>query len=368
MHDGRVGRHPRPGALAPCAAAEVGLLAVHHEGRVEAAQGLPVVAADQEEAAHHHVDLALAVALPVAVELGVEEGAPAERQRQAGGAAEQAPERDVAEDAGRVQAAVAAERAAAPDARLRRALGEADDAVDRVLEHQGVGVEQQQVLAPRLARRDVVAAGEAEILRARDQPDPGIGRGDRRGRAVGGGVVEHDQLVRHRRLGDDAGDAVERHRPGVVADHQNRDDRRDGGRLCGQGAPPAGYSGMKRGRRSTLAARKRRSRASAPATPSVADRRDHPHQAAVGPAEPQAVGDGGELGGEVAGQPPAAPLEPVVDQLALEPLLDHRAVQREAGRGGCRAGRPPPAGCGPPPSRRRAGRPRASGWRSRRSG
>ena len=48
----------------------------------------------------------------------------------------------------------------------------------------------------------------------------------------------------------------------------------------------------------------------------------------------QAVGDVGELGGEVAGELPAAALEPVVDELALEPLLDHRPVQPHRARRG----------------------------------
>ena len=45
------------------------------------------------------------------------------------------------------------------------------------------------------------------------------------GRIVGRGVVEDDELVGHRRLGDDAREAGERHRARVVADDEDRDDR-----------------------------------------------------------------------------------------------------------------------------------------------
>ena len=65
MHDGGLRRHARRrGAGAAGAAAEVGLLAVHHEGEVEAAHALPEVAGDQEEAARDDVDVALASSGP----------------------------------------------------------------------------------------------------------------------------------------------------------------------------------------------------------------------------------------------------------------------------------------------------------------
>ena len=65
-----------------------------------------------------------------------------------------------------------------------------------------------------------------------------------------------------------------------------------------------------------------------------ADRGDQPHQPAVGAAAGHAVGHGVELGGEVVGHAPAPALEPVVDELALEPHLDHRPVQPHPAGGG----------------------------------
>ena len=147
MHDGGLGRHPRAGAAEAGAAAEIRLLAVHHEARIESAELLPEVATDQEEAALHHVDLALVAAIPVAHLFRIEEGAAPEDQREPRGAAEQAPERQGAEDAAGVQRPVAVERAAAPDPGLGRPLGEGDDPVDRMVEHQRVGVQQQDVRA-----------------------------------------------------------------------------------------------------------------------------------------------------------------------------------------------------------------------------
>ena len=62
-----------------------------------------------------------------------------------------------------------------PASGVRRA--KADQPVDGGVEHDGVGVEQQQVFAARLARRDVVGLGEAVVLRARDQPQFGKASG-----------------------------------------------------------------------------------------------------------------------------------------------------------------------------------------------
>ena len=73
MDDRGLGRDPRPGAAGAGAVAQVGLLAVHHEGEVEAAELVPEGALDQEEAAADIADLALGRAVPGPVVLGVED-------------------------------------------------------------------------------------------------------------------------------------------------------------------------------------------------------------------------------------------------------------------------------------------------------
>jgi hypothetical protein len=126
MYDGRLGRHarlrPRP-ARSP---AEIGFLAVHHVAGVEAAEPIPERAADQEEAALHHLHVAFIVAPPTAEVVRVEDWAVGEDHGQAGGAAEQPPERGVVEDAKRIEAPVAEKRAPAPDPGLRPPRGEGD--------------------------------------------------------------------------------------------------------------------------------------------------------------------------------------------------------------------------------------------------
>jgi len=71
--------------------AQVRLLAIHEEKRVETAQRLPETALDEEETSRDDIDLAFGVASPAAIGLGVEEPAFGEQSGQSGGSAKQAP-------------------------------------------------------------------------------------------------------------------------------------------------------------------------------------------------------------------------------------------------------------------------------------
>ena len=79
MHDLGFGCHARPGATGSGPQTEIRLLAVHEEFRVKAAERVPEITADQEEAALHYVDVALVVALPVTIGFGVEDPASGEK-------------------------------------------------------------------------------------------------------------------------------------------------------------------------------------------------------------------------------------------------------------------------------------------------
>src|SRR5262249_6519031 len=130
VDDGGVWRHRRPRAELGRAQAQVGFLAIHEEPRVEAAQSLPEIALDEEEATGHDIDVAHRGAVPAAIALGVEELAPWKEAGQAGGPAEHVPKRHASPAGCWIERAIRVERAAAPDPRLRVLGGEFEQTID----------------------------------------------------------------------------------------------------------------------------------------------------------------------------------------------------------------------------------------------
>src|SRR5690606_20725013 len=63
-----------------------------------------------------------------------------------------------------------------------------------VAENFGVGIEQEDVAPARPGQPQVIAGGEADVLRAGDQLDPGELGGDHFRAAVGGGAIDDDDL------------------------------------------------------------------------------------------------------------------------------------------------------------------------------
>jgi hypothetical protein len=66
-----------------------------------------------------------------------------------------------------------------------------------VVEHDRVGVQQQEVATRRHLEAGVAAGGEPEVLGIADEPYAREALRDHVRRAVAGGVVDHDQLGRH---------------------------------------------------------------------------------------------------------------------------------------------------------------------------
>src|SRR5918996_4883041 len=87
VHDDGVRGDGRAVAERPGAEGEVGVLPVHEEARVEAAELVPERAWREQEAAGDDVDLAHGVPLPASERLGVEERAALERRREQAGEA-----------------------------------------------------------------------------------------------------------------------------------------------------------------------------------------------------------------------------------------------------------------------------------------
>ncbi len=224
VDDGRVRGDGGARAEGAGAEAEVGFLAVHEEGRVEAAELGPESALDQQEAARDDVDLAHAVARPAAVGFAVEGLGIAEDGGEAGRTAEQIPRRHAAPARCRVETAVGEQCPAAPDARRGPGEGERVQPLDGAVEHDGVGVEQQQEAAARGPGGEIVGACEAEVGGRGDETDAGEGFGDGGGGAVGRGVVDDDDLGRKARgLRNGGRECGERQRARVVTDDQDRD-------------------------------------------------------------------------------------------------------------------------------------------------
>ena len=88
-----------------------------------------------------------------------------------------------------------------------------------------VGVEEAEELATRVLDAVLVAAGEAEVVVDREQPDVGaVGEQQRRARGrVVGQAVDHDHLVGDRRVPGDGVEHLEHDGPGPIGDHDDRD-------------------------------------------------------------------------------------------------------------------------------------------------
>jgi hypothetical protein len=184
----------RPEAAPPRPQRQIGVLAVHEEAQVEAAELRPERAGDEQQAARNDSDLADRVALPAAERLRVEHAIALERGRQHRREAEHAPERRLAPARAETELAVRPESPAAVEAVLRTAAREPDQVGDGSLVHHGVGVEEEQVLAASLLGRSVDARREAEVLVEREQPDLRELAADHLRGAVAGSVVEDDHL------------------------------------------------------------------------------------------------------------------------------------------------------------------------------
>ena len=138
---------------------------------------------------------------------------------------------------------------------------------DHVLEPRGrdpdVVVQQRQVLAARRPRRQVIRPGEAQIRRVGDDPDARMISLQRLARAVGGPVVEDDDLEGARRVVRLGQRAEARLQVGssVEVDDDDRDLRplfRHRLRLAGHGRGPV-TSGCQRDPSSTATRRSSRS-------------------------------------------------------------------------------------------------------------
>ena len=238
VDDGGVRGDGRPTPERAGAQAEIRLLPIHPVAQVEAAERAPGLQAHEQEAPHDDVHLADGVARPGPDPLRVEPLAALEGRTQAGRHAHGAPGGDALPARGGVQGSVREDGATAPDPCLWPAAGEGEQPVDGVVQHLGVRIEEEEVLAARPLRREVVGPREAQVLVGADQGEaPPELLLDRVGRAVVRGVVDHQQLEGPR-LG------LVEHRPQgrqgqVLRAVADDDDRDEGG---GHGRARAGTS------------------------------------------------------------------------------------------------------------------------------
>ena len=151
----------------------------------------------EAQAARDDVDLARAVARPAAERLGVEDARAAEHARQPRGEADEAPDALRAPARAGVELAVRAERAAADQTRPADAPARSRSSAVSVSPTSSVSGLSMSTYSPcRLARTEVRAGREADVLLERDQADVGELAAHELGRAVARGVLDDDDLVR----------------------------------------------------------------------------------------------------------------------------------------------------------------------------
>ncbi|KZB97993.1 hypothetical protein AU375_05811 [Methylobacterium radiotolerans] len=227
----RPGHVPHREARRPGPGAEVGILPVDEEARVEPAERPEQVAADHQEGAHHLVDGAVLRVVPFAQEVRPHEAQAVQRQ----GAADEAQRR------GRPRAGargppvrIDEPRADDPGPPIGRQGGQSH--AERVGRDLRVRVQEQDRGGVAGGGALVAGPAEAEIRGVLDQPERAGQGGQGLGGAVRGGVVHH---------GDLHGRGVPRGREAREAGAQQRaavpvDDHHVEGRAVGHGRSRGG--------------------------------------------------------------------------------------------------------------------------------
>lgn len=160
VHDDRRGLDHRPVPGRPHGEREVGVLVVGgREARVEAADALEQVAADQQGRAGAVVDVA--------------QGLVPGRVRRLQPAVVPAGAVGPDDAAALLQAAVRVDELRADEPDVRARLDDADELVEPARRDLGVVVQEEDEVAAGVFGAEVAGADEPEVLRRADQPDPG---------------------------------------------------------------------------------------------------------------------------------------------------------------------------------------------------
>src|SRR5690606_4369520 len=147
------------------AEAEVRLFAVHEVAFVEAADRVEDVASDEEGASRDHVDGGLAVGIEAGIELAIEEARPGKELVEVGRQEEVIERRWIAEVRA-LERSIAIEDLRADDPRFGVSVRVLDEPLDRIVDHERVGVEKENERRARVLEAQVHAAGEAQVRRA----------------------------------------------------------------------------------------------------------------------------------------------------------------------------------------------------------
>ena len=201
---------PDPSPREPQPQREVDVLVVEEELAREAAGALPPVTRDREAGSRGEPDLA-----GLGRGGGVEPPARAARPRDA---------REVNDAAlGVDDAAARGRHEAHPGSPAAIVVERAGDRGAKPLRDHGVGVEEQKQLARRAGGAGVAPRGEAEVGARLDQGGAGSELANRLGGAVGGRVVDDDQLVALAKLLDERRQRAPHRLPAVVGHDHDRE-------------------------------------------------------------------------------------------------------------------------------------------------
>ena len=199
VDDLRAGIEPDVPPGSPEAEHPVRLLAEHEEVLVEEADGVGGLAPHEQRRAGDPVDFAgLVVVEAAGVERVQELRARSELADEEVLRGEAPDRRETARRA--LERPVGVHEPRPDDRRLGMLVGEGDQLLDRVAGHPGVGVEQEEVAAPRDAHAGVVARAHAQVVLL-DEPRVRKALAHELAAPVGRAVVDHDRLV--------AGDGLE---------------------------------------------------------------------------------------------------------------------------------------------------------------
>ena len=164
MDDRGIGRDDRPHASANPPHAKIGLFAIHEEFWIKPTKGIPVFDPHQEETTCHDSYFTDAVPLPSSVTPRIENQGFGEHRSQAKRSTELRPKREGTPTARWIQRPVGEDGSSSPYSVLRIFLGELQQLFDRSIKDDRIWIEQEEVLALRRFRQDVVGSGESKVL------------------------------------------------------------------------------------------------------------------------------------------------------------------------------------------------------------